>query len=127
MENVLGETPRKRGKWLGDGMSDELSDELIKRVSGALLTELRESGAFVGDKSTVTGLPLVNGFLDLADLAVAAINEVLTYQTADIIEQMKAGRPMPDEPGHPEVRRTAHGTMLVFSQPPEMEFDGDRD
>jgi hypothetical protein len=104
-----------------------MSDELIKRVSGVLLGELRESGAFVGDKSTVTGLPLINGFLDIDDLALAAINEVLHYQTTEVIEQMTAGRPMPAEPGHPEVRHTAHGTMLVFSHQPGMEFDGDRD
>jgi hypothetical protein len=69
-----------------------MSDELIKRVSGVILGELRYSGAFVGNKSTETGLPLVEGFVDLDDLALAAINE-----------RMKAGRPMPDEPGHPDV------------------------
>jgi hypothetical protein len=80
-----------------------MSDELIKRVSGVILGELRYSGAFVGNKSTETGLPLVEGFVDLDDLALAAINEVLHYQTTEVIERMTAGRPMPDEPGHPDV------------------------
>jgi hypothetical protein len=108
-----------------------MSDELIKRVSGVLLGELRESGAFVGDKSTVTGLPLINGFLDIDDLALAAINEMLHYQTTEVIEQMKAGRPMPDEPGHPRMYRSRSqgGDWETVYLPPtkEMEFDGDRD
>ncbi len=80
-----------------------MSDELIKRVSTALLAELRESGALVGESSVRTGLPLVEGFIELDKLAKAALAEMIAYQTAEVIEQMKAGRAMPDEPGHPDL------------------------
>jgi hypothetical protein len=67
-----------------------MSDELIKRVSGVLLGKLRESGAFVDEESTATGLPLIEGFVDLDKLAEAAIEAVVEHQTAEIIKQMKA-------------------------------------
>ena len=54
-------------------------EALVKQVSAALLAELRARGAFVGDRSTQTGVPLINGFVDIDDLAKVVIKTVLEH------------------------------------------------